>query len=447
MIDLPDSLQRPPIGRSERGARAVMLFAILWGYWSYDRNFDPDWLAWGWNPGGNVGANFRTYRYAAELAREGQSFYGVAPPGLADWAVYLYPPITVTAYYPFTGLEWLTGYWLLIGLNVLAGLCVAAAIVHYLDGVDRRLGWVDVALVVGLVLLSPFTFGTIYYGNINLLVAAAVVGGVLALDADRETVAGAAFGLAALFKLFPALVGTWLLYRRSWRSIAAATALGVGGILAGVVAYGWESTATFFSDVVVGRAETAAFAGGYPVDTTFYVTIQRPLSHLLWWTFPDAPPGLLTPLAGLTALVVLAVFYADVATRQDRLLAVLATLVVTITTVPALQWYLVLVFFPMVPLWYVWQGPGRRLFLVGSAVLFANEPPGGVVWGIREYVSPDVLQPVLVDVATVASVPLYGLAIMLVAGVLAKYGLRPDRRAFRAVGRLRAALSDREPGP
>jgi hypothetical protein len=424
-----------------------MVFAILWGYRSYDRNFNPEWLAGGWNPGGNVGANFRTYRYAAELAREGQSFYGVAPPGLADWAVYLYPPITVTAYYPFTGIEWLTGYWLLVGLNALAGIGVAAAIVRYLDRFDRRLGWVDTALIVGLVLASPFTFGTIYYGNINLLVAAAFVGGLLALDDDREVVAGAAFGLAALFKLFPALVGVWLLRRRSWRSIATATAVGVGGILAGVVAYGREATVTFFSDVVINRAETAAFAGGYPVDSTFYVTIQRPLSHLLWGAFPDAPPELLTPLAGLTAVAILAVFYVDIETRQDRLLAVFATLVVTVTAVPALQWYLVLLFFPMVPLWYVWEGPGRRLFLTGGAVLFANEPPGGVVWGINEYGVPTPLKPTLVDIATVASVPLYGIAIMLVACALAKYGIRPDTIALRALKRVREAVSTRRSGP
>ena len=231
------------------------------------------------------------------------------------------------------------------------------------------------------------------------------------------------------------------------RGFLAVAAAGVGGILAGVVVYGWGPTATFFSDVVVDRAETAAFVGGYPVDSTFYVTIQRPLSHLLWGAFPDAPPGLLTPLAGLVAAAVLAVFYLDVETRQDRLFAVFATLVVTITTVPALQWYLVLLFFPMVPLWYVWEGPGRRLFLVGGAVMFANETPGGIVSGLTEYGFPPPLESVFVAVATFASVPLYGIAIMLVAAALAKYGLRPDRRALEAVDRFRAAISSGRSGP
>jgi hypothetical protein len=435
-----DALHRPLVARSKRTVWAVMAFAILVGTAAYDRNFNPDWAEWAWNPGGNLGANVRTYRYAAKLARDGQSFYGVAPPELGEWAVYLYPPITVTVYYPFTGFEWLTGYWVVVALNVLAGLAVAAAVVRFVDRVAYRLGWLDVGLITGLVLVSPFTFGTIYYSNINLLVALAFVSGFLALDRDREGVAGAAFGLAALFKLFPALVGAWLLKRRSWRSVASATAVGVGGLLAGVAAYGTGPTVTFFSAVVFDRAETAAFVGGYPADATFYVTLQRPLSHVVWGLFPNAPPEVLTPLAALLGVVILRSLYADVTTLQGRLIGIFATLVVTITLIPALQWYLVLLFFPMIPLWYVWDGPGRRLFLAGSAVLFANEYPGSLVEAVREFGLPSLLEVALVDVFTFATVPLYGIAIMLLACAAATYGVRPERAIRRVGSRIRAVV-------
>ena len=441
---LPDSLRRPLVGRANWSAWAVTLFAIWWGYVAYDRDFDPDWLGLSWAPGGNVGANLRTYRYTAKLAREGQSFYEVAPPGLEDWAVYLYPPITVVAYYPFTLLEWMQGYWLVVCLNVLAGIVVAGAIVRFVDGLDRRLAWVDVGLITGLVLLSPFTFGTIYYGNINLLVALAFVVGFLALDGDRPALSGAAFGLAALFKLFPALVGAWLLRRRSWRAVASATAVGAGGILAGLAVYGWGPTATFFTEVLVDRAETAAFVGGYPAGGTYYVTVQRPLSHLVWGVFPDAPPELLTPLALLVCGCVLAVFYTEVETLRDRLVAIFATLVVTVTVFPALQWYLVLLFFPMVPLWYVWEGPGRRLFLAGGAVLFASEHPGGLLDAVRELGLPRLLEFVLVNVFTFATVQLYGIAIMLVACAMATYGLRPHRTLARLLVRFWNGAAGRE---
>ncbi|QCC46488.1 glycosyltransferase family 87 protein [Halobellus limi] len=437
---LPDPLGRPLVARSKRTVWAAMAFAILWGAAAYDRNFNPDWTEWAWSPGGNLGANVRTYRYAAKLAREGQSFYGVAPPELGEWAVYLYPPITVTVYYPFTGFEWLTGYWIVVALNVLAGLAVAAAVVRFVDRTAYRLGWLDVGLITGVVLVSPFTFGTIYYGNINLLVALAFVAGFLALGNDREGVAGAAFGLAALFKLFPAIVGVWLLKRRSWRAVASATAVGVGGLLAGVVAYGTEPTVTFFSKVVFDRAETAAFVGGYPADATFYVTLQRPLSHVVWGLFPNAPPEVLTPLAALAGAGILLALYADVETLRGRLIAVFATLVVTVTLIPALQWYLVLLFFPMIPLWYVWEGPGRRLFLAGGAVMFANEYPGSLVEAVREFGFPPLLEVVLVDVFTFATVPLYGIIIMLIACAAATYDVRLYRAVVRAGSRGRAAV-------
>lgn len=435
MVSLPDSLldflNRPRIGQSSYLVRAVLLFAILWGAAAYDRNFHPTLLPVGWDPGTNVGANIRTYRYAAALAREGQSFYGVAPPELGNWAVYLYPPITVSAYYPFTGLEWLTGYWVIVALNVLTGVLAAAAIVRFVDRVSHRLGWIDVSLIVGLVLLSPFTFGTIYYGNINLLVMCAFVGGFLALEQGRSGVAGAAFGLAALFKLFPAILGAWLLRTRSWRAIASATAVGIGGLVAGVLAYGRGPTVTFFTEVVPNRSETADFVGGYPIDSTFYVTIQRPLSHVIWGLWPNAPPTLLTLSAIVFSVGVLAVFYRDVDSLQARLIAIFATLVVTVTVFPALQWYLVLLFFPMIPLWYVWDGPGRLLFLAGGAILFANSPPAGILAEVRDLGLPPLVDAAAASVFTFATVQLYGIAIMLLACSAWTFGWHPIRLGRR----------------
>lgn len=433
-MSLPSPRGRPLVSRFDSGAWAVMAFAIIWGYYSYHRSFRPDWLGFTWNPGGNLGANFRTYQYAAELAREGSSFYMVAPPGLDDWAVYLYPPITVVVYYPFTPLEWLTGYWILVGLNAVAGILVAVAIVAFVDRTASRLGWIDVGLIVGLLLFSPFTFGTIYYGNINLLLALAVAVGFLALAVHRPVVAGVAFGIAALFKLFPAVLGAWFLARRSVRAIVAATAVGVGGILAGVAVFGWDRSIVFFADVMSDRAETANFVGGYPADGTYYVTLQRPLSHVVWTVFPGAPSELLPLLTVAVGVAILAGFYVDVETRRDRLMGMFATVAVAVTLFPALQWYLVLLFFPMVPLWYVWDGPGRRLFLLGGAVLFANVRPGQLVEGTRALELPTVVEIVVTNVFAFATLQLYGIAIMLGACAIAKY--RPS-----VLSRVTARLS------
>lgn len=414
-------LDRPLLVRPRLSAWLVMGFALYLGYDSYQRNFRPEWFAFNWNPGGNHGANYRTYHHAAELALEGKPFYDVPPPGLDAWAVYLYPPITVVAYYPFTLGEWLTGYWILIGLNAIAGLAAAMLIVRFIERSGRQLGWVDVGLVFLLFLFSPFSFGTIYYGNINILLTCAFVIGFLALEDGRETLAGLSFGLAALWKVFPALVGVWLLQRRAWRAIGMAIGVGGGGLLAGVAVFGWKTTYRFFFDVLMGRAETTQFVRGYPPDGRYYITLQRPLSHLVWAVWPSAPIEVLTPVTLVVATGLLAVFYYRASDRLDTLFAIFATVVVTVTLIPALQWYLVLLYFPMIPLLYEWDGPGRIPFVVGALVLFINERPGGIIEWVDTAGFPAHIEFLATLVFSVATVQLYAILLMLAACAYCKY--------------------------
>lgn len=414
-IPVPEIRGRPLIGRPVLGAWVAMLTAVYLGIDSYERNFDLQLWPLDVSGGPNLGANFRTYRYAAELAGAGEPFYSIPPTGLNDWAVYLYPPITTVIYYPFTLLEWRTGYWILVGLNVLAGLLAAALVVRFIEREGSRISWADAGLIGLVFLLSPFTFGTIYYGNINLILALAFVVGFLALERDWEHTAGIAFGLSALWKLFPALVGAWFIRFRAWRAVLSATLVGVGGLLLGMLVFGWDRTVAFFSDVVIDRSETAAFVGGYPADGTYYVTVQRPISQLLWTIWPGAPSALLLPLTLVVCGLVLAYFYRDVTDRMRWLMAFFATVVVTVTIAPALQWYIVLLFFPMIPLLYLWDGPGRFWFALGAFVLFFNDRPGSLHTWLDGQSLPLPIELLLRDVFTLATIQLYGMAIMLLA--------------------------------
>lgn len=419
---------------------AVLLLAIYWGYGSYRDNFGGDGWPLEFDPGPNMGANFRTYRHASDLALAGEPFYGVAPPGLQDWAVYLYAPITVIPYTPFTLVRWEVGYAILVLANLLAGLVSAWMVVGFIEADGPCLGWIDLTVIGGIFLLSPFTFGTIYYGNINLLLALALVVGFLHLGCRWESMAGLAFGLAALWKVFPALVGVWLLQRRAYRAIGASVAVGSGGLLAGLLLFGRQRTQQYFLDVLLGRTETARFVGGYPADGTYYVTLQRPISQLLWTVWPGAPGELLLPLTAAVAAMILWPFYRSIETEMDHLLAIFATVIVVVTVFPALQWYLVLLFFPMIPLMYLWDGPGRNVFLVGAFLLFYNTRPGDLVRWVRDGPVPTVVEPMLVDVFTLATVQLYALAIMLAAGWWARRHGRHStgqavREPFRMTGR------------
>ena len=402
---------RPLLGGWYPGAWLVLLAAILPGLGSYYRN---DVLAWplGVTDGDvYMGVNYHVYHVATERALAGESFYEVAPEPAGETMVYLYPPITTAAFAPFSPFEWTTGYLLLTGVSGAASALATALLVQYVEGQGTPLGWVDVALIYGLFTLSIHVAATVFFGNINVLLGVAFVVGFWALWRDREGLAGVVFALAALFKLFPALVGVWLLREKRWTAVGAAVATGVGGLLAGILAFGPTATSQYFLEVVPGRTDSSAFVGGYPTGEHFYVTIQRPLSHLIWSVWPTAPYALLPASAVAVAGAILAYFYRFVGTERERLMAILATVVVTIVVIPSLRLYAPLVFFPFVALLYTWQGgPGRYAFLAGGLLMAFVARPEAVVTAASAL---GPLEPLVAALGTFATIQLYAFGLVL----------------------------------
>lgn len=429
---------RPLVARRTLGVWLVCLVAAARGAWAYANNVALATSAPYLRLPADAGVNYRVFHVAAETARAGGNVYAATPPDAGAFYAYLYPPITVVAYYPFTLVDRGTGHLLLTLLSLAACLAATRAIVRYVEARGVRLGWVDVAGVLGLVVASVVSYGTFYYGNVNLLLAWLFVVGFVALDRDGDGVAGVAFGLAALWKLFPALVGVWLLRRRAWRAVGAATATGLAGVLAGLLAFGPAVTRRYFLTVVPRRSATAAFVGGYPADATYYVTLQRPLSHLLWSVWPDAPAPALVVLAALVAAGALGVFYRDVATDLERLFALCATVLVVVTVAPSLQWYLALAYLPLVALLFCWRaGPGRRLFLLGVALLFVGGRPDRMVGILETLGLPGAVETPLVGLASVATLQTYGVVLVLLGCAWGKYGgavAAGDGRATRTGG-------------
>lgn len=409
---------RPLVSRRALGAWLVLLATLPFGLRSYHRS---DRIGIGtWNPGELMGVNYRTYHYAAERARDGQPFYDAPPPDTYSWAVYLYPPGTLPGFYPFSVFDWTTGYAALTLLSVLAAGAATWLLVRHVESLGPQLGWVDVGLVFVVFLLSTHAFGTIFFGNINILLALGLVVGLWALARERESLAGASFALTALFKLFPALIGLWLLRTRRWRATAAAILTGLGGLLLGVLLYGLEPTRYYFTEVVTGRSEAELFVGGYPVGSTFYVTIQRPVSHVVAAVWPSAPYLVIVGVSVLVCAGVLAYFYRDLETELDRQMAVFATVVVMVVIVPSLHWYLVFLFVPMVILLYLWrEGPGRYLFLAGGVLSSVTGTTADTLHYLGK--APDLLESVGRPIAIAATPHMYGILLMLVACGWHKY--------------------------
>lgn len=362
-----------------------------------------------------LGVNYRVYHVAAESALAGEDFYAVSPAGFADLYTFLYPPALVLPYLPLSVLSWPAGFAVQTALTVAGGLIATGLLVRAIEARGRTLGWIDVGLIAWFLLASIHAMPSLWYGNVNPLLAAGFVGGFSLLNTGgqrREAAAGALFGVVALVKVFPALVGVYLLRVRAWRAVGGAIATGLGGLVLGALAFGHEKTRSFFVDVLVPRGETDLFVGGYPPGETYYVTVQRPLSHLLWTVWPEAPAAALPVLAAAFLAVPLVICYRDVATHRGRLLAITATCVVTVVFFPAYRLYLVLLYFPLVVLLYSVRDR-RVLVPLAVGTLLAGVParPGRLVAAASGL--PEPLATLGTAAATLGTTQLWGLALIL----------------------------------
>lgn len=314
-----------------------------------------------------VGVATDVYYLAAERALAGANPYLVSPadhPGFQ----FLYQPVVLVAFLPhaLTGSP-LGAYLLQTLLNLASAGVIALLLVRSIEGAGVVLERIDRFLVAGFALASVHSISVYVMGQVNLQLALAVVAGGVLLGRGRQSVAGAAFAAAATVKLFPAVVGVWLVRRRAWRAIAAATVTGLSLLLAGVLAFGPSLFETYLTAVLPSERQAAEFAGGLPPSAMF-VTVRRPLAAL----FPTADP---TTLA-LAAVAILAPAVAaaswDVSTRAGSLVALLATLLATMLSLPLEPFYFSLLYYPLVPLLYLLDsGRVRRLFLAGTVLLSA----------------------------------------------------------------------------
>lgn len=376
---------RPLVARGYLGAWIIILGTTLLGVGSHQRLLNLEYtplLGLSADPLDQLGVNYLVYHYAAEAFLAGEDIYTAPPPDWSEFYTFLYPPSTVLIWVPGTVLDPMTGYAVHTIGTAVASLLAAWVIARILDTADVTIGWLDILFVGAFFFAGIHSTGTLLFGNINIFLGAFIAGGILALVYDRHWIAGAAFGAAALFKVIPTLIGLYLLRIRSWQAVGGALIVGGGGLVSSALLFGPRSVYRFFTEVLLPRSDTATFVGGYPPDETYYVTIQRPLSHLIWegllprltlWS--TAPAEILTPAAVLTLLPALAYSYVGLDTIVDRLVALHVTLTAVVITLPSLRWYLAFLFPTWIGLLYVWGGgptsPNRARVLAGGGLVLA----------------------------------------------------------------------------
>ncbi|QSG11962.1 putative membrane protein [Halapricum desulfuricans] len=365
----------------------------------------------------HIAIDYRVYHLAGTVALEGGNFYAAVPEGLPGYFHYVYPPITVLGFVPLALLGGETvGFAVHTIETVLVGLGAAWLLVRYIERVGGgRLPWLDRGLIAAFVVGSVHSMSSLLFGQVNHHLVAALVVGFVALDADRETLAGVAFGLAAFLKVFPAAVGLWLLRRRAWRAIGSAVGFALAGFAAGLAVFGPELTAAYVERAIVPRFSPDAFAGGLAPGET-YLTIRRPISVLL----PTVDPALYGLLAALVLAPPVAYLYRTIEDREDRLVSIMGTMAAILVFFPSFPLYVVILYFPLVPLLYLLErGRPRRLLLAGALVASIAIRYDDLRQGFEMAGSaPDLLETVVRPVLTFVTPGLVGVLVILGACLL-----------------------------
>ncbi len=358
------------------------------------------------------------YYYAADALLSGGDIYDVHPPDRSGF-YYIYPPVVIFAFVPHALFgSPVIAYVIQTVLNGLFAAGIAALLWRALSRRGVSLTRLDALLFVGFAFTSAYSAITVINGQVNIWLAFAIALGLDALDRNRHTTAGLAFAAAALVKVFPAVLGLWLLRARAYRGVVSALALGVVGLLVGLLALGPDLTTTYFTEVLTGRYD--GFDGA-PDPTQTRGGAQRQVAALFGLGEPYV-----TVFAGAVLAPILGYLYLDVETDVQRQGAVLGTLLVTLLFFPLQRLYMVLAIFPLVILLYqLPPGRSRTLLLVGAVVSFLRIDYPLVEMVVSSTPVPETLEATLLALAEpffqVVLPPTLGIWLLLAACVFVQY--------------------------
>jgi len=316
------------------------------------------------------------YYHAATALLEGGDVYEVDPPGLSGYH-YIYPPIVLVVFLPHALLgSTLAAYVLQTILNLAAGLALGWVLVRSLRRRGVGLARIDRLLLVAFALASAWSASQIVMGQTTLWLALAIALAIEWVDRDlaegRPTGsrAGILAALAALVKLFPAVLGLWFLRLRRDRTVLAAIATGLGGLALGALLLGPDLTETYLTEVLVDRFEGQTFEGT-PDPERNHTTARRMLAAAFGGSSP-----IVTILAFALVVPPVAYCYRDVTTSERRLAAALATIVGTFLVMPLQPLYNSLFTLPAIVLLFgLDAGRPRRLLIAGCLFTFALVGP------------------------------------------------------------------------
>lgn len=251
--------------------------------------------------------------------------------------------------------------------------------------------WVQLAIVV--LSLRPI-LSDLHHGNNNILILFLVVGSLAAWRAGYDVLAGLLLALSVTYKVTPALIGLYYLYKRSWRTVFA-SAVGMGLFLLVVPSlflgpsFNWLSLTTWWHRILRPYVESDV-AGVQEINQSMIGVVMRiltrqvgterysvQLQHLHLFSLDPRAVVLALKAASVAMLGLLAWLCRTKADRRDdpRLLGEFALVVLVMLFVSERSWkhHYVTVLLPFTYLAYRAFDPrvsrGARAAIGGALVL------------------------------------------------------------------------------
>ena len=221
--------------------------------------------------------DFAGYVLVGELALNGRDIYRDAPPNISTWPPLFSLICVAIAAAARVSLVGARVAWLLLNWAALyACVWMVTRLVQPAAAPGGRVDITSAVVALPLLLCARWIVSNLEHLQVNILIFALVLGGLLLHRVRRDGSAGTVLGLAAALKVMPVLLVPYFLVRRQWR-IAGCMALAViGWSLLPIAAYGW----TAFSAQHDGWRE--AVHAGWSVgkmNISVFAALDRHLGH------------------------------------------------------------------------------------------------------------------------------------------------------------------------
>jgi hypothetical protein len=312
--------------------------------------------------------DYQAYYVAGRAVLRGEPFVGwaITDGSFLTGKAYVYTPITAPLFSVYGAFSnWQIGYVLNVALLFVVFFLIGRLCLQYIERFGGTVTRLDRVLILGFCLFSGHSILGVYRGNVDPLMLLLLAVGLRTIEDGEGWKGGTLWASAAHFKLFPAFLGVWLLYRRAYQAIAAAIVTGLGLLGVGALVFGIDAHVEYFEFILTERSRDGFFLGG--LDPTIqWITLRRPLSQFLQMSGNE----LLLVSTALLAPFVLYVYH-EADSELDRLVAFFATMVaMLITIVPSTLNYVVYLFFPLLTVLYLTDDRiTKSLFVTGFVLV------------------------------------------------------------------------------